>query len=559
MLKKLTLALALLLTPAYAMAASLLPNGEQVFLDNNGDPISLGKVYFYVPSTTTPKDTWQDPDQATLNTNPVVLDAAGRAVIYGSGDYRQIVKDADDNTIWDQLTADPAGAASISWGGTSTGSANAQVIATSGFSGEDGQQVCFIAGFTNTGPMTLQPSSSSAIPVRRDEPAGPLQLAGGEVVLGNAVCAIYDNGLGAFHLIENPQYSIGIESTLASDTTTSLGTIPSHNVNITGTTTITSFGSAASTSYPLYYLKFADALLLTYNGTSLILPGGYSITTAAGDTAIAMYLGSGNWKVIQYTRAAAPPGQATIAGGYRNLVVTGTADTTATITADAITVETAAGQAYRVNSVSVTCTITTAGLNGLDTGSEASDTWYSMWVVYAPSTGVAGCLMSASATAPTLPSTYDAKVRVGWVRNNASSNLWRTTQRGNRASVQIGTNPSVSPIAVSGTGGTYSVTSPTLASVDLSSFVPSTSSYVYITAYRNWTNAGSSRLLIAPTTAWGGTNRGPEGSAGNLWPIFENLIDASLSISLSLYTIAIAWASDGAGGAIAVTGWIDNL
>lgn len=85
-------------------AATLLPNAEQTFVDSNGAPLAAGKVYFYIPNSTTPKATWQDSGEATPNTNPVVLDSAGRAIIYGSGTYRQVVKDLFGNTIWDQLT-----------------------------------------------------------------------------------------------------------------------------------------------------------------------------------------------------------------------------------------------------------------------------------------------------------------------------------------------------------------------------------------------------------------------------------------------------------------------
>ncbi len=90
------------------MTATLLPNGEQTFFDSNGNPLASGTVDFYIPASTTRKNTWQDANQITLNTNPVVLDAAGRAIIYGSGQYRQVVKDSLGNTIWDQLTQDVA-------------------------------------------------------------------------------------------------------------------------------------------------------------------------------------------------------------------------------------------------------------------------------------------------------------------------------------------------------------------------------------------------------------------------------------------------------------------
>lgn len=89
------------------MTASLLPNGKQQFIDANGNPLAGGSVYFYIPNTTAPKDTWQDSEQTILNTNPVVLDASGEALIYGDGIYRQIVKDAAANLIWDQLTKTP--------------------------------------------------------------------------------------------------------------------------------------------------------------------------------------------------------------------------------------------------------------------------------------------------------------------------------------------------------------------------------------------------------------------------------------------------------------------
>lgn len=63
--------------------------------------------------------------------------------------------------------------------------------------------------------------------------------------------------------------------------------------------------------------------------------------------------------------------------------------------------------------------ITASGINGLDTGSEAANTWYSVWFV-AGATG-AGGLLSLSETSPTLPSGYDSvKRRVGWIRNEAA-------------------------------------------------------------------------------------------------------------------------------------------
>jgi hypothetical protein len=86
------------------MSGSLIPNAKQQFLDANGNPLAGGFVYFYIPSTTTFKNTYQNAALTILNSNPVILDSAGEAIIYGDGSYRQIVTDVNGNLIWDQPT-----------------------------------------------------------------------------------------------------------------------------------------------------------------------------------------------------------------------------------------------------------------------------------------------------------------------------------------------------------------------------------------------------------------------------------------------------------------------
>lgn len=286
-------------------AATILPLAEQTFLDNNGDPLADGLVYFYIPTTLTPKDTWQNAAGSVLNTNPVMLDDAGRAIIYGSGSYRQIVKDSLGNTIWDQVTADTAATTGIAWGGTSSGSANAQTVSATAFTAVAGNKLIFIAGFSNTSALTVNPNGSGGVSVLKTTTSGPAALTGGEVTSGNLIELDYDGT--EFVLLNSAETPVaGATTNLASATTTSLGTITSHNAFITGTTTITGFGSAADASYPLYFFRFQGALTLTYNATSLILPGSLNIPTSAGDNGIAEYLGSGNWRVRSYNYANPP-------------------------------------------------------------------------------------------------------------------------------------------------------------------------------------------------------------------------------------------------------------
>ena len=84
---------------------ALLPNAQQQFCDANGQPLAGGSVNFYEVGTTTPKNTYQDSALSVVNTNPVILDSAGRATIWGSGNYRQVLYDVFDNMIWDGVTS----------------------------------------------------------------------------------------------------------------------------------------------------------------------------------------------------------------------------------------------------------------------------------------------------------------------------------------------------------------------------------------------------------------------------------------------------------------------
>ena len=91
-----------------AILANILPPARTTFSNANGVPLAGGQIYFYIPNSSTFKNTWQDAGEVNLNTNPVVLDGAGSALIYGVGQYRQVVYDNLGNLIWDGITANAA-------------------------------------------------------------------------------------------------------------------------------------------------------------------------------------------------------------------------------------------------------------------------------------------------------------------------------------------------------------------------------------------------------------------------------------------------------------------
>lgn len=91
-------------------------------------------------------------------------------------------------------------------------------------------------------------------------------------------------------------------TTVASATTCDIGAVDATVLTISGTTTITGFGTVSAGIWKLLY--FSGALTLTHNATSLILPTASNITTVAGDCALVVSLGSGNWRCWAYQRTS---------------------------------------------------------------------------------------------------------------------------------------------------------------------------------------------------------------------------------------------------------------
>lgn len=98
-------------------------------------------------------------------------------------------------------------------------------------------------------------------------------------------------------------------SDVASAGTISLG--EGGYFNITGTTTITDIDFATDKAGRKAWVKFAGALTLTHNASTLILPTGANITTAAGDTACFISEGTDAVRCVSYQRASG----AALAGG----------------------------------------------------------------------------------------------------------------------------------------------------------------------------------------------------------------------------------------------------
>lgn len=256
-------------------------------------------------------------------------------------------------------------------------------------------------------------------------------------------------------------------------------------------------------------------------------------------------------------------------GSTQGLLVTNNASTPNTqidITAlSALLVTTAGLPKWLGNGTapSVTIDLTTVGANGMDAGSRPTSGWVYCYLISNGSVtaGIATTTAPASG-APTLPSGYTYRVYVGAMFCDSAQNLMRTRQRGADAQYQLvlATNTLVPPVIASGSQVTYSTTSPALAAVSVATIVPATASLINVLATSTWKGGTAANVLAAPSTAWGGAQRGPTGSGGLIWPIALSTASGinTAQADIELEATTIAWCSSGSGGAIACMGWHDG-
>lgn len=202
-------------------------------------------------------------------------------------------------------------------------------------------------------------------------------------------------------------FSQGTQIDLASATTTDIGAENTNFLNITGTTTITSFGTNYNGPR---FLRFDGALTLTHNATTLILPGAANITTVAGDTCIAIPNASTSgtsdgWLVMAYQRAATTP-------QVPGAVLLSTVNASAAATVDFTSGITSTYKAYKIVGVDIAPSTDAVEL-GLRVSEDSGSTWKSSSGDYyhsgysTTSGGLAGAFSGQTSTYIPLGGSYD--------------------------------------------------------------------------------------------------------------------------------------------------------
>ncbi|PUB43239.1 hypothetical protein [Pseudomonas sp. GV047] len=242
-----------------------------------------------------------------------------------------------------------------------------------------------------------------------------------------------------------------------------------------------------------------------------------------------------------------------IQGAFKNLQVSASGSSNfVSVSADQIILADTTGKNLLAQSVNVGASTIVVGVNGRDLAAAATPaTWYSVWVISNGTT--TSCLLSLSATSPTMPSGYTFKARVSWARTDASLFPLRFNQFGRTARYDVGANVPSFPGVTSGSATTA-------MTIALTGVVPITASKAMLVA---GTNSGF--VAFAPLGGFVSTpgSNYLSTAQANGFP-FAGGWNASgpvptTSGEINLRTQSVMYASTASTAVLQCMGWEDNL
>ncbi len=172
-------------------------NPNEQFCDSAGQPYAGGTLDFYASGTSTRLSTFSDSALSVANTNPVVLDSAGRAgsIFLQNLAYKVVLSDVNSNLIW---TYDPVYTSDYSTRAkllTGFGSPNGNTAGTAGSSGIGADTywdatnnilyVCTTTGTSSTAVWTAVNATAAAAVV--PQPQGYLTPTSGTPIITSDV------------------------------------------------------------------------------------------------------------------------------------------------------------------------------------------------------------------------------------------------------------------------------------------------------------------------------------------------------------------------------------
>ncbi|MDD5585959.1 MAG: hypothetical protein PHY92_03255 [Alphaproteobacteria bacterium] len=228
-------------------------------------------------------------------------------------------------------------------------------------------------------------------------------------------------------------------------------------------------------------------------------------------------------------------GDASVKGTFSNLTIQATSGSVLILAADELVLKNSGNQYQVVRDVNIS-----RGVSG------AANAWYSVWVVYNPSTKTTASVLSWLGSEPALPDGYTYAARFGVVRTNAGGLLMPTVQRGREAYYING------PLPLMASGAAGNVYTPGWVAVDVTSFAPAAVA-ASIKLQINGTSGSSAN--VAPNSTYGGY---AAVSTNPPWAWINSANPTSQNVDMILESNNIYWTGD-INAKLFCLGWTDNL
>ena len=249
------------------------------FSDANGAPLTGGLIYTYLAGTSTPATTYTTRDGTTNNTNPIVLDAAGRtpAEIWLDGGvlYKFVLKSSTYVQIgsYDDIPA-INDTTSISNLITVAGTNALTGLATPTLGGyAAGAQYSFIAQNTNTAAVTID---IDTLGVKSITKFGTTPLAAGDIQAGAVTLIEYDGTRFQLLNVTNNIFKYIVEPTTIS-ATAATGTI---NYDV-ATQSIVYYTTNATANWTINFRALSSATLNSLMSTGQTITVTFMATQGA--------------------------------------------------------------------------------------------------------------------------------------------------------------------------------------------------------------------------------------------------------------------------------------
>lgn len=298
------------------MAFFLAPDPVQgtFLIPGTNTPANGALVFFYQAGTTTKQTVYKDDAGGTSWSNPIVLDSGGNLPsgspvwFEGSKTYKVVWAPSTDTdppaspyrTIDDMAGVnDVAVSQSLQWisGPTPTYVGGTQLTLSGDQTGD--AHLARRIQTVNTGGTVYSTITSSVFSASTTA----IGVANDSGSLDSGLSSINYGLLTATNPSVGPMHIYRKGANVSSAATTNIWAVVGDFTHITGTNTVFSFSSAPYAG-AMKDVIFDDALTLVYSSTTMQLPGGASVTTAANDRARVRADTATNMVIMDYQRAS---------------------------------------------------------------------------------------------------------------------------------------------------------------------------------------------------------------------------------------------------------------